>query len=65
MKIKDQTNIGRFTDLLLDEPKPMKRYSRVLIDGNEYIPEIVYDSLNSIAIPATDKNLIGKEVIFQ
>lgn len=51
--------------MLLDEPKPMKRYSRVLIDGNEYIPEIVYDSLSSIAIPATDKNLIGKEVIFQ
>lgn len=63
IRIDDQISVGKFLILHIDAPIPMVKYSKVLIDGKEYAPEIVYDMKNSIAIHST-QNLKGKEIKF-
>lgn len=63
IKVYKQLNIGKKTILMFDSDLPTKRFSRLLIDGKEYEPGIVYDMKNSLGIPATG-NFEGKEVKF-
>ena len=61
--IKYQMEIGKYTIVSFDSERPKFNYSKVIIDDKEYIPEIVYDLNNSIAIPAHG-TFIGKEIKF-
>lgn len=42
--------MGNFTLLILDSTIPDNNFKKVLIDGNEYETEIVYDLKSSIGI---------------
>ena len=61
--IRKQLNAGNYTVLLLDSEIPHTKFSKLLIKGKEYNPEIVYDLKNSIGIAATG-NFEGEEVTF-
>lgn len=63
IKVNKQLNAGHHTVLLLDSEIPNKRFSKLVIDGTEYEPEIVYDLKNSIGVAATG-DFEGKEVKF-
>lgn len=63
IKVQKQLKAGKYTVLLLDSDVPIKRYSKLLIDGKEYEPEIVYDFGNSVGVAASG-DFEGKEVKF-
>ena len=52
IKVNKQIKTGNSTILLLDSEIPHIRFSKLLIDGEEYKPEIVYDLKNSIGVLA-------------
>ncbi len=61
--VKNQIEVGKYTIISFDSDRPKFNYSKVIIDSKEYIPEIVYDLNNSIAIPAKG-TFIDKEIKF-
>lgn len=63
MKVDKQLKAGNYTVLLLDSEIPHGRFSKLLIDGKEYKPEIVFDLKNSIGISAVGE-FEGKEIKF-
>lgn len=63
IKVDKQLKAGGYTVLLLDSEIPRTRFSKLIIDGKEYKPEIVYDMPNSIGVIATG-SFEGKEVKF-
>ena len=63
IKVNKQIKTGNSTILLLDSEIPHIRFSKLLIDGEEYKPEIVYDLKNSIGVLAIG-DLEGKEIRF-
>lgn len=63
IKVEKQLKAGDYTVLLLDSEIPHDRFSKLLIDGKEYKPEIVFDLKNSIGIAATGA-FEGKEIKF-
>ena len=62
--IVDQAWVKNYTVLFLSESIPNRAFSTIVIDGEGYTPEIVYDLDACIAIIA-EGNLIGKEVEFK
>ena len=63
IKVNKQIKTGNSTILLLDSEIPHIRFSKLLIDGEEYKPEIVYDLKNSIGVLAIG-DFEGKEIRF-
>ena len=63
IKVDKQLKAGNYTVLLLNSEVPHIRFSKLIIDGKEYKPEIVYDMKNSIGVAATGE-FEGKEVKF-
>lgn len=63
IKVDKQIKMGTHTILLLDSEIPQIRFSKLLINGEEYRPEIVYDLRNSIGVTA-DGDFQGKEIEF-
>lgn len=63
IKVDKQLQAGKYTVLLLDSEIPPIRFSKLVIDGEEYKPETVYDLENSIGVAATG-DFEGKEVKF-
>lgn len=63
IKVDKQLQAGKYTVLLLDSEIPHIRFSKLVIDGEEYKPETVYDLENSIGVAATG-DFEGKEVKF-
>ena len=61
--IESQTEVGKYTIISFDSEPPKLNFSKVVIDGEEYTPEIVYDLKNSIAITAHGV-FVGKEIKF-
>lgn len=55
--------IKNYAVLKLDEDKPLKKYSKYLIDGLEFEIIPVYDAPRCIAIES-DKSFLNKEVRF-
>lgn len=60
--IDSQIEVGGYTIISFDST-PRVNYSKVIIDGREYTPKIVYDLKNSIAI-AEKGSFVGKEIRF-
>ena len=63
IKVNKQIKTGNSTILLLDSEIPHIRFSKLLIDGEEYKAEIVYDLKNSIGVLAIG-DFEGKEIRF-
>ena len=63
IKVDKQLKAGNYTVLLLNSEVPDITFSKLIIDGKEYKPEIVYDMKNSIGVAATGE-FEGKEVKF-
>lgn len=63
IKVYKQIEAGNFTVLLLDSEIPRIRFSKLLIDGKEYKPEVVYDLKDSIGVLAIG-DFEGKEIKF-
>ena len=63
IRIVDQFDVGQNTLLILDSPVPLKLFTKLLIDGKEYEPLVVYDLENGIGIP-THGFYKNKEIIF-
>ena len=63
IKVYKQLKTKKYSLLLLDSPPPITNYSKILIDGVEYMPEIVYDLNNAVAV-ADDGDFEGKEIKF-
>lgn len=63
IKVDKQLQAGKYTVLLLDSEIPHIRFSKLVIDGEEFKPETVYDLENSIGVAATG-DFEGKEVKF-
>ena len=63
IKVDKQLKAGNYTVLLLNSDVPRTRFSKLLIDGKEYNPEVVYDMKNSIGVAATGE-FEGKEIKF-
>ena len=63
IKVNKQIKTGNSTILLLDSEIPHIRFSKLLIDGEEYKPEFVYDLKNSIGVLAIG-DFEGKEISF-
>lgn len=61
--IQGQLDAGKYTVLILDVETSHIRYRKLMIDGKEYEPVIVYDLPQSIAIEAKG-NFVGKEIKF-
>ena len=63
IKIEKQIDLGNRVILLLDSALPNKRFSKLRINGKEYMPEVVYDLKNSIGVIGTG-DFEGKEIEF-
>lgn len=61
--IQGQLDAGKYTVLILDVESSHIRYNKLVIDGKEYKPVIVYDLPKSVAIEAKG-NFVGKEIEF-
>jgi hypothetical protein len=63
IKVEKQFNLKDKTILFFDSAIPTKKFSKLLIDGKEYKPDIVYDLKNGLGV-ATTGEFEGKEVKF-
>lgn len=63
IKVNKQLEVGNYSVLMLDSEIPHTKFSKLLIDGKEYKPEIVYDLKNSIGVAASG-DFEGKEIQF-
>lgn len=61
--IRGQLDAGKYTVLILDVETSRIRYRKLMIDGKEYEPVIVYDLPQSVAIEAKG-DFVGKEIKF-
>lgn len=64
MKITDSTFIKGYTSLALSESIPLKRWGKMLIDGEEYTPIPIMDAGNECIAIMGNHDLTGKEVQF-
>jgi len=62
-KIEKQITVAGKTLLLFDSPVPMKRFTKLLIDGIEYDPIIAFDIRDAYAVNGAG-DFEGKEVEF-
>ncbi|WP_017416040.1 hypothetical protein [Clostridium tunisiense] len=62
-KVISEFRVKNYAVLKLDEDKPLKKYSKYLIDGLEYEIVPVYDSPRCIAIESND-SFLNKEIKF-
>lgn len=63
IKVNKQLEGGNYSVLMLDSDIPHTKFSKLLINGKEYKPEIVYDLKNSIGVAASG-DFEGKEIQF-
>lgn len=63
IKVEKQFNFSGKTILFFDSDLPTTKYSKLLIDGKEYKPDIVYDLKGALGISSTG-DFEGKEVKF-
>lgn len=63
IKVYKQLKAGKYTVLLLDSAIPATKFTKLVIDGAEYAPEMVYDLKDSIGITGVG-DFEGKEVKF-
>lgn len=63
IKVEKQFDFTGKTILIFDSDIPTAKYSRLLIDGKEYKPDIVYDLKRALGVAATG-DFEGKEVEF-
>lgn len=63
IKVEKQFYFAEKTILIFDSDLPTSKYTKLLIDGEEYTPDIVYDLKRALGIPATG-DFEGKEVKF-
>ena len=61
-KVIEQLMAGKYAVLFYDE-EPVPNYTKVVVGGKEYVPEIVYDMRGCIAIEATG-NFVGETIEF-
>lgn len=66
MKIEGIYHTKKYTALILSERLPFIPYSKIRINGIDYVPEIVYDVPNEIGILREDgdDSLVGHTVEF-
>jgi len=62
-KVLKEFRINKYCVMVLDSI-PNKAYNKYLIQGIEYEPVDVYDTVNTIAI-VSDKSFVGMEVEFK
>lgn len=63
IKVNKQLEVGNYSVLMLDSEIPHTKFSKLLINGKEYKPEIVYGLKNSIGVAASG-DFEGKEIQF-
>jgi hypothetical protein len=62
-KVISEFRVKNYAVLKLDEDRPLKKYSKYLIDGVEYEIVPVYDAPRCIAIESND-SFLNKEIKF-
>lgn len=62
IKVIKQLMAGKYAVLFYDE-EPVPNYTKVVVGGKEYKPEIVYDLRGCIAIEATG-DFVGETIQF-
>lgn len=63
IKVKSEYDVDKYKVLVLSDNVPLVSFKEVQIEGERYVPEIVYDAKNEIGI-ISKKSFVGKEIKF-
>lgn len=64
MKVVSEIKVGNYSVLKLDGSKPNHKYTKYIIDGQQYDIVPMYDADNCIAVRSSE-SLNGKTVSFE